>query len=455
MKLVCRCHGLSGSCSLKTCWQSLPDFRTIGAYLKEKYEASIHLPGKVDLNRLIPMMDRNEISAILSGVTGVQQQQLHNFHYNQDEQAASNHPAAIETSGPTSANQRPSLQHQIPASGGQASSPLTTGSPSGSSIVLESGPDQSESAPVPAPEFAALVSSPNRASLSGHFILPHNLSRPTKPQASQPTIKLSQNSLDTSYKLPTSAPSLVTNSGNTDANSTSISLRGTDQSHPTDQRLNESSSDIESILNSVSPLSRDQYQSLLKEMRLCNSSSSHAVADYSISTTPLGRTSRQAQVPDLQPSQFHPLFASRQMVSLSNPHFRHQIQQPNQQAPPTKRYRHYEHPMSHYYNNVHGHQLRQATQHLGQVLHSLREDLIHLHKSPDYCEADLRHGIAGIQSRICSIDKSAPNSCDKLCCRGYTRNVYKRSQTCECKFQYCCSIVCSECPVVTEEYVCN
>jgi hypothetical protein len=40
MLLKCRCHGISGSCELKTCWRSLPPFAEIGKYLKEKYDKS-------------------------------------------------------------------------------------------------------------------------------------------------------------------------------------------------------------------------------------------------------------------------------------------------------------------------------------------------------------------------------------------------------------------------------
>ncbi|KAK7922560.1 hypothetical protein WMY93_009462 [Mugilogobius chulae] len=37
MKRVCRCHGMSESCSVKTCWMQLSDFRDIGNYLKNKH----------------------------------------------------------------------------------------------------------------------------------------------------------------------------------------------------------------------------------------------------------------------------------------------------------------------------------------------------------------------------------------------------------------------------------
>lgn len=36
----CKCHGVSGSCSLKTCWLQLADFRKVGETLKEKYDSA-------------------------------------------------------------------------------------------------------------------------------------------------------------------------------------------------------------------------------------------------------------------------------------------------------------------------------------------------------------------------------------------------------------------------------
>ncbi|XP_061835876.1 protein Wnt-3a [Nerophis lumbriciformis] len=38
--LKCKCHGLSGSCEVKTCWWSQPDFRAIGDYMKDKYDSA-------------------------------------------------------------------------------------------------------------------------------------------------------------------------------------------------------------------------------------------------------------------------------------------------------------------------------------------------------------------------------------------------------------------------------
>ncbi|XP_022781162.1 protein Wnt-7b-like isoform X3 [Stylophora pistillata] len=37
LKMHCRCHGTSGSCVSRTCWQDLPGFKKIGSQLKQRY----------------------------------------------------------------------------------------------------------------------------------------------------------------------------------------------------------------------------------------------------------------------------------------------------------------------------------------------------------------------------------------------------------------------------------
>ncbi|CAG7720061.1 unnamed protein product [Allacma fusca] len=38
MRLECKCHGVSGSCEIKTCWRVMPNLRQIGEFLRSKFE---------------------------------------------------------------------------------------------------------------------------------------------------------------------------------------------------------------------------------------------------------------------------------------------------------------------------------------------------------------------------------------------------------------------------------
>ncbi|CAM9941826.1 unnamed protein product [Lampetra fluviatilis] len=40
MRVECKCHGVSGSCEVRTCWRALPPFRKIGSVLKEKFDGA-------------------------------------------------------------------------------------------------------------------------------------------------------------------------------------------------------------------------------------------------------------------------------------------------------------------------------------------------------------------------------------------------------------------------------
>ncbi|XP_041955196.1 wingless-type MMTV integration site family, member 2Bb isoform X2 [Alosa sapidissima] len=52
LKLECKCHGVSGSCTLRTCWLAMSDFRKTGDFLRKKYNGAIEVTMYQDGTRL-------------------------------------------------------------------------------------------------------------------------------------------------------------------------------------------------------------------------------------------------------------------------------------------------------------------------------------------------------------------------------------------------------------------
>uniref|UniRef100_A0AAU7EB66 Protein Wnt n=1 Tax=Terebratalia transversa TaxID=34513 RepID=A0AAU7EB66_TERTR len=46
MKTQCKCHGVSGSCEMKTCWKAMPPFRDIGQKIKEQFDGATEVVQK-------------------------------------------------------------------------------------------------------------------------------------------------------------------------------------------------------------------------------------------------------------------------------------------------------------------------------------------------------------------------------------------------------------------------
>jgi len=83
-------------------------------------------------------------------------------------------------------------------------------------------------------------------------------------------------------------------------------------------------------------------------------------------------------------------------------------------------------------------------------------ELVHVDRSPNYCRADPRRGVAGTRGRRCERGSYGPESCESLCCgRGYQVEEVRRVERCHCRFVWCCEVRCKACETVKQHYTCK
>ncbi|XP_026874422.2 protein Wnt-16 [Electrophorus electricus] len=86
----------------------------------------------------------------------------------------------------------------------------------------------------------------------------------------------------------------------------------------------------------------------------------------------------------------------------------------------------------------------------------MRDQLVFLSKSPNYCLEDRRRGVSGTRGRRCNRTSAGPDGCDLLCCgRGYNTHVVRHVERCECKFVWCCYVRCRRCETMHDVYTCK
>nr|CAD7410632.1 unnamed protein product [Timema cristinae] len=83
-------------------------------------------------------------------------------------------------------------------------------------------------------------------------------------------------------------------------------------------------------------------------------------------------------------------------------------------------------------------------------------DLVHIHKSPNFCLHDPEKGILGTSGRECNKTSMGSDSCSLLCCgRGYNTQVLKHVERCHCKFVWCCYVKCKTCETQIDIHTCK
>lgn len=88
-----------------------------------------------------------------------------------------------------------------------------------------------------------------------------------------------------------------------------------------------------------------------------------------------------------------------------------------------------------------------------------RLELVYIQHSPNYCDVDKSQGSFGTVGRQCHRNKTrggGVEGCDLLCCgRGYNTHQLRKVNQCNCKFHWCCNVVCEECIEKSEQYTCK
>ncbi|GAB6023467.1 Protein Wnt-2b [Chamberlinius hualienensis] len=60
VKMKCKCHGISGSCTARTCWAAMSNFRDIGSRLKQAFDEAIKVTVNQDGNSIMMASNHNK-----------------------------------------------------------------------------------------------------------------------------------------------------------------------------------------------------------------------------------------------------------------------------------------------------------------------------------------------------------------------------------------------------------
>lgn len=72
-----------------------------------------------------------------------------------------------------------------------------------------------------------------------------------------------------------------------------------------------------------------------------------------------------------------------------------------------------------------------------------KTDILYKDHSPNFCVEDDALGTLGVAHRLCDPNSNMPNACSTICCDYGNYELSKVVEIEECKFVWCCDIVCS------------
>ena len=76
--------------------------------------------------------------------------------------------------------------------------------------------------------------------------------------------------------------------------------------------------------------------------------------------------------------------------------------------------------------------------------------------SEDFCTPNQSMGIMGTIGRVCNSTSNGHNSCSNMCCgRNHKTKQRIKKEKCDCKFVWCCKVVCQICKYTTFIDVCT
>ena len=84
-----------------------------------------------------------------------------------------------------------------------------------------------------------------------------------------------------------------------------------------------------------------------------------------------------------------------------------------------------------------------------------KQDIVYSEESPNFCTPDPETGSLGTSGRECNATSPGVDGCDLLCCgRGFVTTTIVDRINCNCRFKWCCDVICDTCNIEKQVHRC-